>query len=186
MRRRRRPGRSARRSCPARRRRPGRCRRCGSRASPACPRSRRCGSPSVSRGRKAWTIFGPPSASAHMRVQAVARPDRRQAAEHLVAGEAVAAVHPLGLAGRQQHRQVVAALGVPGGEDLARHRLLQQPVERAVAAAPEIGGRPDPVEVHVDAERGRRRVIGEAALLAADLGQVRPRPPSSCGTGIVR
>ena len=106
------------------------------------------------------------------RVQAVARPYRRQAAEHLVAGEAEPAVHPLGRAGGQQDRKVVAALGVAGVEHLARHRLLQQPLERAVAAAPQIGDQPDPVEVHVDAERRSGRVIGEPALLAAHLGEV--------------
>src|SRR5436190_363171 len=57
------------------------------------------------------------------RVQAVAGPDRAEATEHLVAGDAEAARDLLGRGGREQDRQVVAALGVAGGEDLARHRL---------------------------------------------------------------
>ena len=54
-----------------------------------------------------------------MAVQAEAGPDRRQAAEDLVAGEAVAAVDALGPGGREQDGGVVAGLAVAGGEDLA-------------------------------------------------------------------
>ena len=74
------------------------------------------------------------------RVQAVARQHRRQAAEHLVPGDAEAALHALGLAGGQQHRQVVAALGVAGVEHFAGHGFPQHPFQRFVALAPEIGG----------------------------------------------
>jgi len=30
--------------------------------------------------------------------------------------------------------------------------------------------------MHIDAERGRRRVVGEAPLLAADLGEIKAAP----------
>ena len=66
---------------------------------------------------------------------------------------------------------VVAALGVAGGEDLAGGRFLEDPLERLVAGAPEVGGDADPVVVHVDAERGGRRVVGETPRFAGDLGQ---------------
>ena len=95
----------------------------------------------------------------------------RQAAERLAAGEPVAAVHALGLRGRQQHRDVVAALGVAGREHLSARRLLEQPRERRVAGAPQVGGDARPVEVHVDGERRGRRVVRETPLFADDLGQ---------------
>ena len=97
-----------------------------------------------------------------------------------------AALDPLGLGGRQQHRDVVAALGVAGGEDLAGRRLAQHPLQRLVTGAPQIGGDADPVDVHVDAERRRRRMIGQPPLLPADLGQDMPWPPNSFGTFIAR
>ena len=56
-----------------------------------------------------------------------------------------------------------------GREDVALHRAAEEPLERAVAAAPQIGGNADPVEVHVDRERGRSGVVAELPLLAADL-----------------
>jgi hypothetical protein len=62
-------------------------------------------------------------------MQAEPGPDRPEAAEHLAAPEAVAAVHPLGPGGRQQAWQVIADFGMPGREDLAGHRLAQQPFE---------------------------------------------------------
>ena len=46
-------------------------------------------------------------------------PGRPVRAELLAARQAVAALDPLGLAGRQQHGDVVAGLGVAGGEHLA-------------------------------------------------------------------
>ena len=110
------------------------------------------------------------------RVQAVARPDGRQAAEHLVAGDAESAFDPLGLAGGEQDRKVVAALGVAGVEHLACHRLLQQPLDRAIALAPEIGDQSDPVDVHVDAESRGGRVVAEPALFAAALRERHAAP----------
>ena len=49
-------------------------------------------------------------------------PGRTVGAELLAAGQAVAALDPLGDARRQQHRDVVAGLGVAGGDDLAVER----------------------------------------------------------------
>ena len=141
-------------------------RRCAWRACPACPRSCRCGSP----WRRAAGRRGRSWAGRRLRphrVQAVAGPDRRQAAEHLVAGDAEAALHPLGRRGRQQDRQVVAALGVAGGEDLACHRLASGATPATCRPAPQVGGDAHPVEMHVDRQRGGRRVVGEPALLAA-------------------
>ena len=104
-------------------------------------------------------------------VQAQPRPYRCQAAERFAAGEAVAAVHLLGLGDRHQDRGFVAALGVSRGEDLAGHRVLEDPFERPVAAPPEVGGDADPVVVHVGAERGGRGVGGETPGFPGDVGQ---------------
>jgi hypothetical protein len=102
-------------------------------------------------------------------VDAEEGPHRREAAEELVPGEAIPAVDALGLGGRQEHRDVVAALGVAGRVHLSPDGADQQPLERLVAGPPQVGGHARPVEVHVDAERGRVRVRGEAALLVHDL-----------------
>jgi len=61
---------------------------------------------------------------------------------------------------------------VAGGEHLAGGGLLQHPLQRFVAATPEIRSDAGPIEMHVDAERSRRRVVSKAALLPANLGQV--------------
>src|SRR5262245_29862004 len=84
-------------------------------------------------------------------MQPVARPDRAQTAEHLVPGESEAAIDPLRLRGREKAREIVAALSMACGEDLARHRLVQHPFQRFVSYAPEIGGNANPVQMHVDA-----------------------------------
>ena len=115
------------------------------------------------------------------RVQPVARPYRGEAAEHLVAGEAEAAVHPLRRAGGQQAGNVVAALGVAGVEHLARHRLLQQPLRGAIAVAPQIGNQPDPVDVHVDAQCRSRARNSQAGVARGPPGRgsCRDRPAPS-------
>ena len=91
--------------------------------------------------------------------------------EHLVAGELVAALDRLGLGRRQQHGQVVAGLAVTGGEHFAGDRFLEQPHERTVAVAVEVGGDAGPVDVHVRRQRGGGGVVREARGLAADLGE---------------
>ena len=125
---------------------------------------------------KAWTTFGLLGSDVVLRVDAEPGPDRREAAERLAAGEAVAAVDPLGLRRRVEQRQVVARLAVPGREDLAPGALLQHPLQRRVAQAVQVGGDAHPVQVHVGRQRGGRRAVGQAALLAADLGQRHPEP----------
>ena len=87
-------------------------------------------------------------------------------------GDVVAARRRCGLGDRHEHREVIADLAVAGGEDLAGDGLLEQPLERTIAAAPEIGGQTGPVEVHVDAQSRRRRAVGEAPLLPADAGEI--------------
>ena len=105
------------------------------------------------------------------RVSAIAREHRRQTAEHLVAGDTESTFDAFGLAGRQQARNVVATFGMAGIEHLPRHRLLQNPFEGLVALPPEVRDQADPIDMHIDAERRGRRVIGQPALLAAALGE---------------
>ena len=59
-----------------------------------------------------------------------------------------------------------------GGEHFAGRRFTQDPLERFVAGAPRVGGVADPVVVHVQPERGCRRVLCEPPRLAADLDEV--------------
>ena len=102
-----------------------------------------------------------------------------------MAGEAVASRDPLGLRGGEEQRDVVAPLGVARREDLAAHGPTEHPLEGAVAGAPEVGGHPDPVEVHVHGQRGGVRVVGEPALLAHALreGQAPPSQVARHGDG---
>ena len=99
-------------------------------------------------------------------------PDRSEAAERLAPGELVTAADLLGLGAGEQHREVVARLGVPRGEDLALRRQLEQPVQRLVAGTPQIGGQTDPVVVHIQCERRRRGVVRQLPRQPADLEQV--------------
>jgi hypothetical protein len=66
---------------------------------------------------------------------------------------------------------------VPGGKHFAPYCLFEQPRQRQVAGAPEIGRHASPVKVHVDGERRRRRVVGKAALLANNIGERESHPP---------
>ena len=109
-------------------------------------------------------------------VQSEVRPDGREAAEDLAAGEVPAALGALRARGREEQRDVVAGLAVAGGEDVACGRLLEQPGEARVAGAVEVGGDARPVEVHVDRDRGRGRDVGEPALQPSHLGERQPRP----------
>jgi hypothetical protein len=99
------------------------------------------------------------------------RPDRCQAAEKLLAEEAVATVDAFGACRRQQDGEIIARLGMTGREDLAGGCAAEQPLERPIAGAPEVGGDACPVQVHVDGNRGCRRVVRQAPLFAAYLGQ---------------
>jgi hypothetical protein len=50
-----------------------------------------------------------------------------------------------------------------------------------VALPPQIGDQPHPIEVHIDAERRRRRVIAEPTLLARHLGKRHAGPAKLLG-----
>jgi hypothetical protein len=76
---------------------------------------------------------------------------------------------------RQQDGDVVAALGVAGGEHLTGRRRFEQPQLRQVAGAPEIRGSTGPIEVHVDRQGGGRGVIAEPPLLLRDAGERQAR-----------
>jgi hypothetical protein len=109
-------------------------------------------------------------------VDAEVCPHRREAAERLVAGEAVAALYRLGDRRGEEHRDVVAALGVAGGEHGTLRCLGEHPLQRPVPGAPEVGDEAGPVEMHVHGERRGRRVVAEPALLAAHVGEGVPPP----------
>ena len=96
-------------------------------------------------------------------VEAAVRPDRREAAEDLVAADLPASVDALGGGAGQQQRDVVAGLAVEGGEDLAGGGLVEDEAARVVAGPRQVGGHAGPVDVHVDGQRRGRRVVGEAA-----------------------
>ena len=69
------------------------------------------------------------------------RPRRSVGAELLAAGQAVAALDPFSPARRQEDRDVVARLGVSGGEHLAGEGGVEDPAQRAVAGPVELGRR---------------------------------------------
>ncbi len=58
-----------------------------------------------------------------------------------------------------------------GGKHLTGYSALQEPFQGLIAGTPEVGGNTRPVQVHIHCQGGGRGVIGEAALLLADLGQ---------------
>jgi len=103
-------------------------------------------------------------------------PDGRETAEELVAIKTVAPGHALGARRRQQHRKVVARLGVTGGENLPIRGVAEEPFQRVVTRTPEVRGDARPVDVHVDGYRRGRRVVREAPLLATNLDQCEPAP----------
>jgi hypothetical protein len=119
-------------------------------------------------------------------VHAEVGPHRRQAAEHLVAGEHPAAVDPLGAGVGQEQRGVVAGLAVAGGEDVARPGLLEDPGAAAIAGTQQVRGHAGPVQVHVHGDGGRGRVVGEPALQLPGLGQRQAGPAVLGGQGDVQ
>ena len=58
-----------------------------------------------------------------------------------------------------------------GGKHLTGYRIFQEPCQGLVPSAPEVSGDASPVQVHIHRQRGGCGVVGEAALLLADLGQ---------------
>src|SRR6266542_3111820 len=55
------------------------------------------------------------------------------------------------------------------GENFVRARVLEDEANRLVPSAPAVGRSADPVVVHVQAQRGRRRIAGEAPRFARVL-----------------
>jgi hypothetical protein len=83
-----------------------------------------------------------------------------------VAREPVPARDPLSLRRGEKQRHVVSTLSVARREHLAGNGAAEHPLEGVVSCSPEVGGYPDPVEVHVHRQRGRMRVIAQPTLLA--------------------
>jgi hypothetical protein len=97
-------------------------------------------------------------------VEATQCPDRRQAAEDLVAGDPPAAVDALGGGDGQQQRHLVAGLAVQRAHDLTGGGLLEHEPARLVTELEQIGGDTRPVDVHVDGERRCGRHVSESLL----------------------
>ena len=89
----------------------------------------------------------------------------------LTPGKPVAAFDALCFRGREQNRDIVAAFGVAGREDLAGRCFSQDPFQRGISAAPKIGGNAEPVKMHVYGKGSGRRVIRQPALLPANFRQ---------------
>jgi hypothetical protein len=94
----------------------------------------------------------------------------------LVSEETVTAIDPLGLGRGVKCLEIVARLRITVGEYGAARRLLQHPDLGAVALAPQIGSDAGCQEMHVDAERGRRRAPRQPTLLPAKLNEGQPKP----------
>jgi hypothetical protein len=105
------------------------------------------------------------------RVEPESRPHRGHRSEALAPMKAPAAVHSFGSRRRIEQREIVARLGVSGGEHLSRRRVGQDPFDRPVTGASGVGGRSDPVQVHVQRDRVRGSEVGETALLEHHLFQ---------------
>src|SRR5262249_14133626 len=64
--------------------------------------------------------------------------------------------------------------GMAGRKNLAVQRTLQHPFERLVSGSPQVRGHPNPVEVHVYRQRGRRSVISEPSLFPRNRRKAHP------------
>jgi hypothetical protein len=91
-----------------------------------------------------------------------------------VARKAVPAIDALGFCRGVQRREIVSGLGMAGGKHLTGHRTSQEPFQGLVARTPEVSGDARPVQVHIHRQGSGCGVVGEAALLLADLGQAHP------------
>ena len=128
-------------------------------------------SPALSRVRNPWTTFG----FAGSLVSMPCMPSRVHTGVRLPNDlrpvNLIAAGHLFGLRDRHEDRRLVAALGMPGREHFALGRVSKNPFADLSPARQLIGGVADPVVVHVDAQRGRGRVLGQPPRLARDLGE---------------
>jgi hypothetical protein len=90
-------------------------------------------------------------------VEPEAVPVRPERAEHLPAGDPPAALDAARGRGGQRHRDVVADLGVPGGEDVAVRDVPDDQVRLTLPPhAVQVGGHAHPVVVHAGRQgRGR-------------------------------
>ena len=66
--------------------------------------------------------------------------------------------------------------GVARGEHFAGRCIFEDPLARLVASAPEVRRVADPVVMHVNAQRGRWRVLGEQTRFARNLRERHPQP----------
>ena len=96
---------------------------------------------------------------------------------------AIEAVNPRLNAVIDIYHDVVAGLGVTGGEHLAGQGGLEDPAQRGVARLLQLDGDPDPVRVHGHGQRGGGGVAGEPPLARRQLGQVEAPAPQVGGHG---
>src|SRR5437588_10106963 len=80
----------------------------------------------------------------------------------------------------KQHRDVIPALGMTGGEDFAGGGFPEHPLQRLVTGTPEFCGQTYPIKMHIESECSGGRIIGQPALLAAHLWK-RQTPPAQLG-----
>ena len=101
-----------------------------------------------------------------------ARPHGGQGGEDLGALEGVAARFVRGRArcGAEED-EVVARLGDTEAEDLSGDRVAQDLLAARVAVGDQVAAQADDDLVHVDAQRGAGRGLGQRRLLGGDLGQ---------------
>ena len=116
-------------------------------------------------------------------MEAEAIPDRTEGAELLASLEPPAAGHALGPGCGQCDGDVVADLGVPGGEDLAVDGPTEDALAERVAKGIEGRAQADPIVVHGRGQRSRRRVAGEAALFCGERREVEAEAADPFGCG---
>ena len=122
----------------------------------------------------AWTICGPPGAGGVHRVDAEPRPcgpvaSRTASARSSGSPPSTRSAWHVD----SSDRDVVAGLGVPGGEHLAAGRGVEDPPRRAVRRPAPARPPGDPVQVHGHGQGGCRGVAGQPSLARGQLGEVR-------------
>ena len=99
-----------------------------------------------------------------------------QGGEDLGAFEGVAAACRRGRARRRaEEHEVVARLGNAEAKDLAGGGVAQDLLAARVAVGDQVAPQADDDLVHVDAQRGAGRRLGQRRLLGGDLGQAQTR-----------
>ena len=111
-----------------------------------------------------------------------ARPHGGQGGEDLGALEGVAAVCRRGRARRRtEEHEVVARLGDAEAKDLAGDGVAQDLLAARVAVGDQVASQANDDLVHVDAQRGAGRRLGQRRLLGGDLGQAQAGTPELGG-----